>query len=129
MIQQLIETIGNCVKNTNVLISSMNKIKLESDEYLASLDVKDLLTNIPINQAIYIVIERIEQFEVFCESALIKFDIRELLLVCLNNSYCTFNNRFFLQKRGLSIGTIFSPLLPVPCIDQYIKNNMKKVND
>ena len=129
MIQQLRETISNYVKNTKELISSINKIKLQSDEYLASLDVKDLFTNIPINQSINIVIERIGQSESFYESALTKSDIRELLLVCLNNSYCTFNNKFFRQKRGLPMGNTLSPLLADLYMDQYIKNNMKKVND
>ncbi|CAF4940382.1 unnamed protein product, partial [Rotaria sp. Silwood1] len=49
-------------------------MKLEDDEYLASLDVKDLFTNIPINQAINIAMERIGQSEVFCESTLTESD-------------------------------------------------------
>ena len=129
MIQQLRETVSNYVKNTNELISSITKIKLESDEYLESLDVKDLFTNIPSNQAINIVIESIGQSEAFCESALTKSDIRELLLVCLNNSCYTFNNKYFRQKRKLPMGNTLSPLLADLYMDQYIKNNMKKVDD
>ncbi|CAF3938601.1 unnamed protein product, partial [Rotaria sp. Silwood1] len=74
IIQQLRETINNCVTNTNELVSKINKMKLEDDEYLASLDVKDLFTNIPINQAINIAMERIGQSEVFCESTLTESD-------------------------------------------------------
>ena len=66
MIQKLIETIENCVTNTNEFISKINQMKLEDDDHLVSLDVKDLFTNVPISKAINIVLNRIGQSEAFC---------------------------------------------------------------
>jgi uncharacterized FlaG/YvyC family protein len=129
MIQQLRETINNCVTNTNEFISNINQTSIEADEHLVSLDVKDLFTNIPINQAIKIVLERIGQSEAFCASTLTESDLKELLTICLQNSYFTFNNKYFRQKTGLPMGNILSPLLSDLYMDQYVKEKLNKIND
>jgi hypothetical protein len=86
MIQKLIETIENCIRNTNELISKTNQLKLEDDDHLVSLDVKDLFKNVSISKAIHIVLNRIGQSEAFCQSTLTKSDVKELLVLCLQNS-------------------------------------------
>jgi hypothetical protein len=128
IIHQLRETIENCVTNTTEFITKINQIKLEDDDNLASLDVKDLFTNIPISKSIDIVIERIGYSETFCQSTLTKSDIKELLIFCLQNSSFTFNNKFYRQINGLPMGNILSPLISDLYMDEYIKNNLKKVN-
>jgi hypothetical protein len=86
MIQKLIETIENCIRNTNEFISKTNQLKLEDDDHLVSLDVKDLFKNVSISKAIHIVLNRIGQSEAFCQSTLTKSDVKELLVLCLQNS-------------------------------------------
>lgn len=128
MIKQLRETIDHCLTNTSELIYEMNQIVIEDDEHLVSLDVKDLFTNVPINQSINITLERIGQSEAFCASNLTKSDLRELLTTCLQNSYFTFNNKFFRQKTGLPMGNILSPLLSDLYMDQFVKTKLSKIN-
>ena len=128
IIKQLRDTISNCITNTDEFINQINQLKLEDGDNLASLDIKDLFTNVPITQSINIVLERIGQSEAFCTSSLTKSDLKELLTICLRNSYFTFNNKFYRQKSGLPMGNILSPLLSDLYIDEYIKNKLTKIN-
>ena len=65
LIKQLRETIENCVTNTNEFISEISQVTLDDDERLVSLDAQDLFTNINVNKAVAIVLERIGQSEAF----------------------------------------------------------------
>lgn len=99
---------------------------LEDDERLVSLDVQDLFTNVSVSKAVAIVLERIGQSEAFCNSALTKTDLKELLLLCLKNSYFTFNGKYYRQKRGLPMGNVLSPLLSDLFMQEYINNKLSE---
>ncbi len=79
-------------------MNQITQINLDNDEHLASLDVEDLFTNIPITRAVDIAINRIEISEKFQESLLTKTDVKQILLLALNNTYSEFNGKYYKQK-------------------------------
>lgn len=101
-------------------------IKLEEDDHLASLDVKDLFNNVPVENAIKLTLEKIGQSEKFCQSNLTEDDLRKLLELCLNNSYFTFNDKFYKQTKGMPVGSVLSPLLADLFMDEFIKKKRLK---
>jgi retron-type reverse transcriptase len=94
-----------------------------------SLDVNDLFNNVPINKAIDIVLKRIERSKEFRESNLTKSDLKQLLTLCLNNSYFVFNNKYYKQIRGLPIRHIWSPLLADLYMHEFINDNLNKTKE
>jgi hypothetical protein len=128
IIQQLRETITNTVCNTSKFIQEISSIKIDKEDNFISLDVQDLFTNIPITRAVDIAINKIGYSEAFCESNLTITDLKQMLLLSLNNSYCQFNGRFYRQKRGLPMGNTLSPILADLYMNEYIKQNMEEVN-
>jgi hypothetical protein len=127
-IKQLRNTISNTISNTSKFLEEIKKIKTDPDERLASLDVEDLFNNIPIMRAVDIAIHRIGNSENFCSSSLTKTDLKRLLLISLNNSFFTFNGKFYRQKKGLPMGNTLSPILADLYMDEYMEKHMKAVN-
>jgi hypothetical protein len=128
MIKQLRETIDNTMSNTRSFIQKISQVTLEKDEYLASLDVEDLFSNIPITRAVDIAINRIEISEKFKESSFTKTDIKQILLLALNNTYSEFNGKYYKQKRGLPMGNSLSPILADLYMHDYMNKHMNLVN-
>ncbi|CAF1545313.1 unnamed protein product [Adineta ricciae] len=129
IIKELRSTISGVVTNTTSFVDKINYIPLDRDENLASLDIQDLFTNIPVTRAIDIVIHRLTESKKLEDMKLTKTDIKRLLLVALNNSYFQFNNKFYRQTKGLPMGNTLSPLIADIYMDYYIKENMKEINN
>ena len=122
------ETVDNCVINTTEFIDKIDEMQLEDNEYLASLDVIELFPNVSVNKATSTIIKRNGQSEAFCNSSLTKIDLHDLLNLCLQNNYSTFNNKFYRQTCGLSMGNILSPLLADLVMDEFMKTKLKKIS-
>jgi hypothetical protein len=126
-IKQLRETITNTISNTSKFLEEIIEVKKNPNERLVSLDVEDLFNNIPVMRAVDIAINRIGQSENFCATSLTKTDLKQLLLTSLNDSYLSFNGRFYRQKNGLPMGNTLSPILAGLYMDEYMKTHMSDV--
>ena len=74
-----------------------------------------------------IAINKIGQSEKFCTSNLTITDLKQMLLLSLNNSYCQFNGKFYRQKQGLPMGNTLSPILADLYMNDYIQKHMENV--
>jgi predicted GIY-YIG superfamily endonuclease len=128
LIKDLRKTINNCITSTNEFIKRISKIKLNNNDKLLSLDIEDLFSNIPLTRSIDIVIHRLDQSEKFIETSFTKTDIKQILSLCLKNSYFTFNDKFYKQKKGLPMGNSLSPLLADLYMDDYISKHLNDIN-
>ena len=122
LIQQLRETINSAVCNTTKFVEEISNVNIGKDDRLVSLDVEDLFSNIPVTRAVDIAINRIGASEQFCQSNMTKTDMKQILLVALNNSYVEFNGKFYRQKQGLPMGNTLSPLLADLYMDEYLQS-------
>ena len=117
------------VTTTDEFISKIKDMNLEDDEYIAVLDIKDLFTNVPITQAVNIILNRVGKSEAFRECILTKLGLKELLVTCLQNSYFTFNSKYFRQNNGLPMGILLSPLLADLYMDKFVTSKLDKINN
>ena len=60
LIKELRTTIKNSVTNTTNLVNTISQITVENKEKLASLDIEDMFTNIPITRAVDIAINSLQ---------------------------------------------------------------------
>lgn len=126
-IRQLRDTIRNTVSNTTKFVEDIVQVNLNDDERYVSLDIDDLFINMPVTRAVDIIINRIDYSEKFIESTLTKTDLKQLLLLAMNNSYFPFNNKIYKQKRGLPMGNPLSPLLADLFMHDYRTKHISSV--
>ncbi|CAF1371595.1 unnamed protein product, partial [Rotaria sp. Silwood1] len=100
----------------------------DQDDYLASLDIQDLYTNIPVNKAIDITLKRLIESKKLDNLPLTKTDIKDLLNLSLKNNYFQFNDKFYEQKTGLPMGNTLSPILADIYMDDYQKQHLHQVS-
>ncbi|CAF4865100.1 unnamed protein product, partial [Rotaria magnacalcarata] len=124
IIKELRTTLSGVVCNTSNFIKIITDVKLNQDEHLASLDIQDLYTNIPVNKAIDITLKRLDESKKLDNLPFTKTDIKELLILALKNSYFQFNGKFYKQKTGLPMGNTLSPILADIYMDEYQKQHL-----
>ncbi|CAF5068029.1 unnamed protein product [Rotaria sp. Silwood1] len=128
LIKELRKTIKSNIINTKNFVEIISKIKLDSNDNLASLDISDMFNNVPVTRAIDIAIYRIEQSTAFNNSLFTKSDVKQMILISLNNSFIRFNGKFYRQKSGLPMGNCLSPLLADLYMDDYIEKYLTDLN-
>ena len=98
------------VQNKDFL-DSIKNIKIKPDECIMSYDVSALFTSIPIEPAINIIEKHLKEDTDLHNRTNMKLQhIISLLIFCLNNSYFSFQGRFYKQTEGAAMG---SPICPI----------------
>lgn len=108
-LSSLVGTISDShLRNSEDFVSRISNIDLSST-ILVSYDVVSLFTNVPVNVCL-------QWLENYIISKNILFEIpfatiKSLILLTMDHSFFSFNDRFFKQKKGLSMGSPLSPIL------------------
>ena len=79
--------------------------------YMASLDVESLFTNIPLEETIDIVTNRVYDNNKRKVNGIWKRDFKDLLRLATKESVFYFNGRYFKQKDGVAMGSPLGPAL------------------
>ena len=99
------------IKNTQDLVQKVQNLKLDDDDEMVSYDVTALFTSVPVEAALTVIHERLLTDTTLHERTDLNPDqITELLRFVLTASYCTFQNVFYRQCHGASMGSPCSPL-------------------
>ena len=81
-------------------------------ECLSSYDVTSLFTSVPIDPALNIIKDLLEKDEKLNDRTVLSVqNIMELLGFCLNNTYFSFQNKFYDQVEGAAMGSSVSPIV------------------
>ena len=100
------------VQNSRDFIQQIKDIKLKEDQCIMSYDVKALFTSVPIQPAIDVIKERLEEDgELQNRTSLSVQDIVSLLEFCLRSTYFTFQDRLYEQQEGATMGSPTSPIV------------------
>ena len=84
---------------------------LESGEVITSFDVNALFTSVPVQPAIQIAKERLQQDNTLPQRTSISIpQITSLLEFCLTNTYILFQGKYYEQVQGAAMG---SPIIPL----------------
>ena len=100
------------VQNTKDFISSLEGIQLKADECIMSYDVNALFTSVPIQPAVNIIKKHLkEDKELHLRTTMAVKHISYLLQFCLENTYFSFQSRFYEQTQGAAMGSPISPIV------------------
>jgi hypothetical protein len=85
------------VKNSGHFIQLLKPVNLQRQDTLVSFDVVSLFTNVPVDEALQVIRNKIENDNTLAERSILKVEaIMELLDVCLRTTYNS-SNHFALQ--------------------------------
>ena len=83
-----------------------------SDESLVSFDVTSLFTNVPIEEAVGVIRDKLREDEDLVERTPLSPDrVAELLSLCLKSTYFSFGGEFYEQRQGAAMGSPVSAVV------------------
>ena len=85
----------------------MRYVSVGSDESLVmiSFDVTSLFTNVPIEEAVGVIRDKLREDEELVKRTPLSRDrVAELLSVCLKSTYFSFGGEFYEQRQGAAMG-------------------------
>lgn len=92
-------------------MQDLKNLNLAENEIMISFHVKSLYTNLPIEDTIQAVKERLSINQIWKEKFkenLTTDDVIDLLRTCLSNTYFQYNNEIYLQEDGCPMGSPIS---------------------
>ena len=84
------------VRNSKHFVEVMAGLRVEEDEMLVSFDVSSLFTNVPIDEAVQVIRDRLRGDETLVNRTTLSSDkVAELLEVCLKSTYFCYGGEFY----------------------------------
>ena len=100
------------IQSTGDFVSRAKGLTLQMGECLSSYDVTSLFTSVPIDPALNIIKDLLENDENLNDRTVLSFqNIMELLGFCLHNTHFSFQNKFYEQVEGAAMGSLVSPIV------------------
>ncbi len=104
--------IQSYIKNSTHFIKTVNNVCLRSDEMMVSFDVSSLFTNVPIDEAVSVIRDKLQNDESLDERTCLSPEcITELLEICLRSTYFRYNRNCYEQVDGAAMGSPVSALV------------------
>ena len=98
------------IKNTKYVLEKIKREHIPNDHLLVSFDVKSLFTNVPLDETIEIILNRIyDKNEISTDIR--KSEIKELLNLCIKSVHFTFDGNIYVQNDGVAMGWPLRPVL------------------
>ena len=112
IIKPLVGQSPHHLRNTQHFIQQLQDKKLEAGEIITSYDVKALFTSVPVQPAIQIVKQRLQQDITLPQRTSMSIpQITSLLEFCLTQTYFLFQGKYYQQTQGAAMGSPISPLI------------------
>ncbi|XP_045449970.1 uncharacterized protein LOC123658651 [Melitaea cinxia] len=92
------------VKDSRHFVQIIKEITLEPNEIMVSFDVESLFTNVPIDECLDVVREKLRDSEM-------PLNYIDLLKHCLEGNYFLFQGQYYLQIDGVAMGSPVAPVL------------------
>ena len=106
------------VKNCKHFVEVMAGLRVEEDKMLVSFDVTSLFTNVPIDEAVQVIHDKLQGDEMLVDTATLTPDrVTELLEACLRSTYFSYRGDFYEQR-----WVLLSLLLWRTCTWSSLKN-------
>ena len=100
------------ITSTQDFEEQARQIKLEPGECLSSYDVSALFTSVPIDPALNIIKDLLDKDTTLKERTVMEVEgIILLLEFCLKNTYFSFQDQFYEQVEGATMGSPVSPIV------------------
>ena len=94
------------------MLTKISNVTLLPEEGLCSYDASALFTSVPIDPALRIIKELLEQDTLLQDKTVSSVqNITELLGFCLHNTYFSFQNKLYEQVEGAAMGFPVNPIV------------------
>ena len=113
------------IKNSIHLTSLLTDAYITPNSKIISLDIKDMYTNIPIQETLKIIHEEIT----LKYNTILADQIISILDTTLKQNYFTYNNEHYLQKDGLPMGSPLSSIISELFLQHLEKLNISKLTN
>ena len=116
------------LKDTFDFVNRVSDLNPKVDRYMLSFDVESLFTNIPTLETIDIIVKLVYTKNKKYFHGLTKQELAKLLIVCTQQSHFQFNNDYFDQVDGVSMGSPLGPLFANIFMADFEKKTMQVLN-
>ena len=100
------------VKNSSAFVERVSVMELEARDRLVSFDVTNLFTQVPVDEALKVLEERLSADVTLTERTSIPVpQLTELIEICLRTTFFHFQDPFFEQLDGAAMGSPLSPIV------------------
>ena len=101
------------MKNSAHFVEKISSVKIDSNDCLVSFDVKSLFTQVPVQDALGIIKDRLEHDESLSDrTAMTPQQVCSLTELCLRSTYFKHEDQFFvLETEGTAMGSPLSPVV------------------
>uniref|UniRef100_A0A5S6QLJ0 DNA-directed RNA polymerases I, II, and III subunit RPABC5 n=1 Tax=Trichuris muris TaxID=70415 RepID=A0A5S6QLJ0_TRIMR len=114
ILQPLIGKRTSHIKNSAHFCAELRGLRIEEDDIMASYDVKDLFTSIPVKEVLDLTLSSLEKdMTLHTRTKLNPYDVARLVSSSIEDgNYFHFRGSFYRQTKGIPMG---SPLSPIRC--------------
>ena len=114
------------IKNSYELIEKLKNIKICNSTNLASFDITNLYTNIPIDRTINIIQDKLTENNHDSEFT---NEIVKVISTIMNQNYFQLNNDFYKQNTGIPMGNPLSGIISEIFLQNLENKNLQKIID
>ena len=112
VLKPLVGKLPHHIQSTRDFVNRVKEVTLLHGDYLYSYYVSALFTSVPIDPALNINKDLLEQDDTLHDRSVLSVqNIIELFGFCLHNIYFSFQNKFYEQVEGVAIESPFSPIV------------------
>ena len=129
VLKPLVGKLPHHIQSTRDFVGKVKEVTLLPGGCISSYDFTALFTTVPIDPALNIVRNLLEQDDTLCNrTALSVQNIIELLGFCLHNTYFAFQNKFYEQVEGAAIGSQFSPIVANLYVEHFEREALRSAS-
>jgi hypothetical protein len=100
------------VKDSKHLVDILQEVEADADDIMTSFDVESLFTNVPTEETLDILKEKLDKDETLSSRTPIPKDsVMALTKLCITTTYFQYKDAFYQQKSGMAMGSPLSPLM------------------
>jgi hypothetical protein len=111
------------VKNSGHFVQLLKAVNLQSQDTLVSFDFVSLFTNVPIDETLQIIENKLRNDDTLAEQSILQVEaLVELVEICLRTAYFHVDNKIFQQKDGMAVGNC-----PFPIISNIFMEHFEKL--
>ena len=129
ILSPLLEKDEHTIKDTFDSVNKVSNLDTYVDNFMLSFGVESLFTNIPTLETIEIILKLAYPRNTKYFHGLLKEELKHLLIVCTQQSHFQFNNEYFDQTDGISMGSPLGSLFAKAFMVDFEKIHMKKLKE
>ena len=113
--------------DTYDFVNKISHLNTVLHRYLVSFDVESLFTNVPTLETIELILDLAFPADTTRFHELTREDLKELLIICTQQSHFQFNGKYYDQIDGVAMGSPLGPLFANVFMDEFERRYMDEL--